>query len=207
MNFDTLSVPAVILVTFTSMMLLISWDWRLSIAVLALQYMGVFVLVALSWPVQMAITKLVAGWMAGAVLGMALVSIPTVGSEMDSGSREGISFAIEFSGRLFRFLAALMVGLAMFSVVSKVSEWLPGVGKEQALGGMILMGIGLMQLGMTAKTLQVLIGLLTVLSGFEILYAALEISVLVTGLLAVVNLGLALVGAYLLVAPSIEEAE
>ncbi len=207
MNFDTLSVPAVILVTCTSMMLLISWDWRLSIAVLALQYMGVFVLVALSWPVQMAVTKLVAGWTAGAVLGMALISTPTIGSEMDSGSREGFSFAIEFSGRLFRFLAALMVGLAMLSVVSKVAEWLPGVGKEQALGGMILMGIGLMQLGMTAKTLQVLIGLLTVLSGFEILYAALEISALVTGLLAVVNLGLALVGAYLLVAPSIEEAE
>lgn len=208
MNFDTLSLPAVFLVTFTSIILLISWDWRLSISVLALQYIGVFVLVALTWPVQMAVTKLVAGWMAGAVLGMALVTAPQIGDEVEIGSRKGYSYStIELSGRLFRLLAALMVGLAMLSVVSNVVEWLPGVVKEQALGALILMGVGFIQLGMTAKPLHVVIGLLTVLSGFEILYAALEISALVTGLLAGVNLGLALVGAYLLVAPSIEDAE
>lgn len=208
MNFDTLSLPAVFLVTFTSIILLISWDWRLSISVLALQYIGVFVLVALNWPVQMAVTKLVAGWMAGAVLGMALVTAPQIGDEVEIGSRKGYSYStIELSGRLFRLLAALMVGLAMLSVVSNVVEWLPGVVKEQALGALILMGVGFIQLGMTAKPLHVVIGLLTVLSGFEILYAALEISALVTGLLAGVNLGLALVGAYLLVAPSIEDAE
>jgi hypothetical protein len=49
------------------------------------------------------------------------------------------------------------------------------------------------------------LGLLTVLSGFEILYSAVEVSALVTGLLAGVNLGLALVGAYLLLAPTLEE--
>jgi hypothetical protein len=37
---------------------------------------------------------------------------------------------------------------------------------------------------------------LTALAGFEILYAAVESSALVTALLAVVNLGLALAGAY-----------
>lgn len=40
-------------------------------------------------------------------------------------------------------------------------------------------------------------GLLTTISGFELMYAAVENSVLVAGLLAVVTLGLALVGAYL----------
>jgi len=42
----------------------------------------------------------------------------------------------------------------------------------------------------------VIVGLLTVLAGFEIMYAAVESSALVTALLAVVNLGLALAGAY-----------
>jgi hypothetical protein len=46
--------------------------------------------------------------------------------------------------------------------------------------------------------------LLTAFSGFEIIYAVIETSLLVTGLLAVVNLGLALVGAYLLIAPTME---
>ena len=41
---------------------------------------------------------------------------------------------------------------------------------------------------------------MTVLSGFEILYAAVEGSILVAALLATINLGLALVGAYLLIA-------
>jgi hypothetical protein len=41
---------------------------------------------------------------------------------------------------------------------------------------------------------------MTVLSGFEILYSAVEGSILVAALLAVINLGLALVGAYLMIA-------
>ena len=46
--------------------------------------------------------------------------------------------------------------------------------------------------------------LLTALAGFEIIYAAIETSVLVTGLLAGINLGLALVGAYLIISPTME---
>jgi hypothetical protein len=48
---------------------------------------------------------------------------------------------------------------------------------------------------------------MTVLAGFEILYATVEGSILVAALLAVINLGLALVGAYLLIASNAEQAE
>jgi hypothetical protein len=49
---------------------------------------------------------------------------------------------------------------------------------------------------------------LTLLSGFEILYATVETSILLAGLLTVVNLGLALAGAYLMTAtPSEEDVE
>jgi hypothetical protein len=50
-----------------------------------------------------------------------------------------------------------------------------------------------------------LLGLLTVLSGFEIVYSAVETSTLVAGLLAGVTLGIAVVGAYLITALSEEE--
>jgi len=53
----------------------------------------------------------------------------------------------------------------------------------------------------------VTIGLMTVLCGFEILYAAVESSILVAALLAVINLGLALVGSYLMIASNWQEAE
>jgi hypothetical protein len=74
-------------------------------------------------------------------------------------------------------------------------------------GAVLLIGMGLINLGMTTRPLRVLLGLLTTLSGFELLYAAVESSVLVAGLLAVVTLGLALVGAYLLDTLSGEEEE
>jgi len=51
------------------------------------------------------------------------------------------------------------------------------------------------------------LGLLTVLGGFEVLYAVVETSILVTGLLAMANLGIALVGAYLLSVPELEVSE
>ena len=59
---------------------------------------------------------------------------------------------------------------------------------------MLLAGIGLLHLGMTARPQRVVMGLLTVIAGFEVLYSGLERSVLVAGLLGVVNLGLALAG-------------
>jgi uncharacterized membrane protein len=67
-------------------------------------------------------------------------------------------------------------------------------------GSLLLIGMGLLHLGITSYVLRVVIGLMTVLSGFEILYSAVEGSILVAALLAVINLGLALVGAYLLIA-------
>ena len=54
---------------------------------------------------------------------------------------------------------------------------------------------------------RVILGLLTLLAGFEIIYAAVESSELVAAALAVVNLGLALTGAYLLSALGGEEAQ
>ena len=65
--------------------------------------------------------------------------------------------------------------------------------------------MGLLQLGTTTQILRVILGLLTTLSGFEILYAAMEGSILVAALLVVINLGLGLVGAYLLTVSSEEK--
>jgi len=69
----------------------------------------------------------------------------------------------------------------------------------------ILLGVGLLQLGISRSPLRIIIGLLTVLSGFEILYAGVENSTLVTVLLAVVTLGLAIGGAYVLTPMKTEE--
>ena len=70
---------------------------------------------------------------------------------------------------------------------------------------LLLAGMGLLQMGMTSQPLRMVIGLLTFLAGSEIIYSALENSVLVAGLLAAIDLSLALIGAYLMAAPSMKD--
>jgi hypothetical protein len=197
-TFESLIVPAISLISITTLFLLLSVDWRLSIICLALQYVGVFLIVALSWPLSLAVVKLVAGWMAGAVLGMALIGAPGNNS-LESG--------INLANILFRIMAALLIGLIVLSLAPKVTIWIPGIGIGQVMGGLILIGMGSLQLGLTDQPLRVILGLLTVFAGFEIFYAAVETSTLVSGLLAIVNLGLALAGAYLIVVPERERLE
>jgi hypothetical protein len=78
---------------------------------------------------------------------------------------------------------------------------------DVAFGGLLLAGMGLLHLGVTDQILRVTIGLMTVLAGFEIIYAAVENSVLVAALLAIINLGLALAGSYLMIASNAPELE
>lgn len=207
MNFSAIGFPAVVLILLTTSTLLVSRQWRLSIGALGVQYLGVFALVAMQGELPVALAKLVAGWIAGTVLGLALIGTSGTGSALASETSiepPVISTATP-SGLLFRLFAVGIVGLAVSSMTTPVVDWLPGVQFEQARGALLLIGIGLLHLGFTTQPLNVVLGLLTVLSGFEILYSAVEISALVTGLLAGVNLGLALVGAYFLLSPILEE--
>lgn len=193
--FSAISLSALALVFVTSTFLLLARDWHLLITALALQYVGVFLLVVLSWSVEMAVVKVLTGWMAGAVLGVGVAIFPGSWSV-----EEGFSP----SGWLFRLLAVGLVAMVIFSSAPQIADWLPNVGLEVILGSLILVGNGLLNLGLTSHPFRVTVGLLTLLSGFEILYAALEASALVAGLLAGVNLGLALAGAFLIVIPSME---
>jgi hydrogenase-4 membrane subunit HyfE len=212
-NFSDYALPAVLLLLITSFTLLSKPDWRWSMLALYLQYLGVFILVASAWPTVMAASRLVAGWIAGAVIGMALVSLPERTLAQETG--RSAASAMEdrrvpqdlLTGRLFRLLAAALVVLIVLSIFNPVMNWTPGLSVGQALGGLTLIGMGLLQLGFTARTFHTILGLLTLLSGFQILYAAVVTSALVAGLLAVVDLGLALVGAYLLLSSQMEETE
>lgn len=193
---DPIIIAAAIVVGITSTFILIVRDWRYCLLALSVQYIGVFVLVNASWPLEMAVAKMVAGWMSGAILGMAMASTPATLQAHDS--------SVKF-GSIFRVLAAIILALTIASLVIHSDTWLSMIKSPIRWGSFILIGFGILQLSLTAHPLRVIIGLLTAISGFEIIYAAVETSTLVTGLLAGVNLGLALVGAYLLVVPAMEE--
>ncbi|NUM47675.1 MAG: hypothetical protein HUU38_23470 [Anaerolineales bacterium] len=181
--------PAVGVLVLSAWVVLASQDWRWTIAALGVLYAAVFVLVAGTWRLELAVVKLVAGWMATAILG---ASQDTSQTEPDRDRPSGV---------VFRGLAGGMVGLLVFSLVPETADILAGyleeVNVSQVAGGLFLVGMGLTMLGLNARPLRVVLALLVWFAGFEVLYAMVERSTLVAGLLALVNLALAMIGAYL----------
>jgi hypothetical protein len=193
----TVAWVAVVLIILTATGLLLARDWRWSIILLAVQFLGMFVLTLQHWPLGMAAVKVVAGWMSAAILGMTRSGLTNEETEEETVP----------GGRLFRVIAAGMV-LVLVAVVSpSVDTIMADAGFPVTNGALLLVGMGLLHLGLSTRILRVTIGLMTVLSGFEILYAAVENSILVAALLAAINLGLALVGAYLLIASNAQGVE
>ena len=178
--------------------LLLNRDWRWALGLLAAQYLAMSVLVAQHLPIGMAAAKLVTGWMATAALGMSLNALPFHEEAPEEFWPQGSTF------RLFMVGMVLVLTLA---VTPRMESTVPGLGAPVIAGGIVLTGIGLLHLGTSSQVTRVIFALLTILAGFEILYAAIEGSILVAALLAVVNLGLGLVGAYLLNASMVEEGQ
>lgn len=187
-------VIGIILSTATSLM--ITHDWRLVLGILGLQYAGVFWLAAQHWPLSMASIKIVTGWMA-----IAILSITRLNLKKDKVNAE----QFRPYGSFFHIFAAGIVIIIVSIAAPRVEEIIPGIGIQVITGSLILMGLGLLHLGITTQPFRVIIALLTVLSGFEAIYSALESAVLVAAMLSMVNLGLALTGAYLLTAHNPEE--
>ena len=67
-----LPLVGVLIVIASAFTLLISPNWRASLAALTVQYLGIFILISTGNPFQLALAKLVTGLMAVAVLGMSI---------------------------------------------------------------------------------------------------------------------------------------
>lgn len=191
---------AVGVLLLASPMLMIMRDWRWVLGLLAVVYLAAFILVSRHWPLGMAVVKLVTGWMGIAALGMTRLSLTP--SEAEKG-------ALLVEGSFFRLFGAALALLIAVSGAAAIEKAIPGIGLPVIVGSLALIGTGLFQLGMTFDILRVVVGLLVVLSGFEVIYAAVETSILVAALLSAANLGLALAGSYLFLrsSPAVEEAE
>jgi hypothetical protein len=183
---------AVVLILIACATLLVNRDWRVQLGALALQYLAAFWLVTRHLPFAMGSAKLVTGWMVVAALGMTHLSLSATPEEdTESFSPRGQWFPIILIG---------IVTLVTVGATPRIESVIPGLGLQVIAGSLLLIGAGFIQLGITADILRVILGLLTLLTGFEIIYAAVESSILVAGLLTVINLGLGLTGAYLLIA-------
>ncbi len=178
----------IILITtacLATLMLFLVESWRWNIAGLAIQYLVVFLLVSQIWPLGLATIKLVAGWMACAVLAI---------SRKDMSLKEPVYS--ERSVQTFRILLGVLIILVVFLIAPTINTWIPAP-QPFLMVGLILTGMGLMQLGISQQPFKIILGLLILLSGFETIYSSLEGSALLAGILAVITLALGIVGSYL----------
>jgi hypothetical protein len=180
------------LLALTSGLLVVINERRIQTILLAFQYLGVAWLSGLVLPVPVAAVKFVAG-----ILACLILAVSYIGYADPAGSEFEPRGALP-SGRIFRLVAVALVITAAWGLGR--SNWmeLPNLRSEAIQGGTFLLALGVLQLGLFIDPSGVGFGLLTLLSGFEIVYSALEPSLAVVALLAMIHLGIAIVVGYLL---------
>ena len=191
MNLSWLFIPAGLML-FAAEVNLTRRQWLVNLIALAAQYLGMFLLLTLVRPPTLAAIKLIVGWMDTLVL---YITLASVGEFYTLKATQRLS-----SGQIFRFLAGLFMIVFTIVFLPQIQSLFLMEGNQPlllaAVGTMLL---GLLQVSMISEPFYIILGLLTFLSGFELLYATLELSLLLEALFAGINLGLALVGAYFLV--------
>lgn len=183
-----LGIVAVVLVLMFGGIILWGINWRWTLLSLGVLYGVEFALVLYSWDVGLAAVKLIVGWMALAIIGTS----PAITSALPSGEPS--------SKKIFRVVWFGIAALIAIPSAQKTLLWIPAQ-ELLMISGLILIGAGLVQVGLTSKPIPIITGLLLLLAGFEIIYASVVTSILVAGLLAGITLGIALVGSYLMVTP------
>lgn len=181
----SLGVIAFLLLFMTGTLLLLARDWRVSIGLMGIQYLAMFLVVMMMWPFSVALIKLMVGWMVAAVLS-------TSGAAQADFSEDPLMPM----GRIFRITLAVLILIVVLSAAPQLSELLPEINIWVMRCGLLSMCMGLAHIGISTRPFRIILGLLTVLTGFEIIYAAVEVSFLVIGLLAGVNMSLSLAGVY-----------
>jgi hypothetical protein len=195
--------PAAFGVTFTAGLLLIGRDWRLSVAALAAQYALAVALFAEVIPAQVSGVKLMVGLLSCLILLLSAQQAQiswrnrprpkTPGEHLNLLAVRG---SILPTALPFRLAAALIVGLAAWALAGQPGGTLPDVSADVTQAVFALGGMSLLVIALSEAPLQIGMGLLTFLTGFELFYHAVEPSLSVIALLAMAHFGIAVVTGY-----------
>jgi hypothetical protein len=192
--------PTLLLVVAAAGLLVIVTDWRLSLLALAVQYVGASILVTQLVVPDVAAARLVAGLLVVGILALSSWQVHAARAAA-AAAQSGASPVVAHTptGLPFRIMATLMAAVAAVYVASQPAFTLPGLEDTPALNtaSYVLMSFGLLNLGLTEAPLRSGMGLLMVLIGFEIFYAAVEPALAIVALLAGVEFSVALAASYL----------
>ncbi|MGH2619801.1 MAG: hypothetical protein ACRDHG_04420 [Anaerolineales bacterium] len=176
-----------LIVSVTGLLLTLLTGRVARIGLLAIQYAAVAWLTGLALPLQVAAVKLVAGMIACGILAVSE-------SKME---HPPLQLAGREFGTTFRLFAAGLGLVTAFGLSQRNWFEVPDIGDEAILGSTVMLTMGLLQLGLSGSAFRVCLGLMTLLSGFEVVYSLIEPSLAVLALIASIHIGLALVSSYL----------
>jgi hypothetical protein len=192
------AMPAVLGILLTASLLVVSRDWRLNVLALTLQYFFVVLLLTRLIRPEVAAVKGQIGWMICMVFYMTERR-----AEAAAGTGQALPLGASLRARhwmmsaraSFSLLAGLLIAVAAYTATLRFP--LPIVPEDISLACYLLAGLGLLLAGISDSPLQVGIGVLTFLSGFDLFYVALEPSLAVAGLLGGLSFVIALVTVFL----------
>ncbi len=177
-------------------------DWRLSIFALIVHYVVASLLLTRVIRADIAMIKMLVGMMVCMTLYVTARRVsegspaPVTPDDKDSPYEEIPRSRLRLeSGWFFRLLIAFL-GLAVASTAA-TRLTLPSAPSEIILACSILLTQGLLALSVTDDPLKGGLGILTVIIGFDLFYSTIEQSLIVVGLLGLVNFSIALTIAYL----------
>lgn len=195
-------------------LLVIANSWRLKLAALAVQYVCVAALLTQIVIWQVVLVRLIVG--AGIVGILTLTSRELTGrypwpqGAPPAAPLPALSafwkseFTSDFPFRVVVVALAIVVAGSLAGLPNAVLQGLtPGV----KMAGYLLCGLSLLSLGLSEEPLRAGLSLLTLLSGFELLYVVVEPSLAILALLAAVDFGVALAVSYLAFLTPVERKE
>lgn len=199
--------PAAYLALISALIVVVLWDWRLAVLALALQYLAVGLLYVDVLDPRLAIIKVLVGWFICLMLYFTARQIKWGRIPQDVGPEEAVHTRNERHIRLgplslpnnapFHIFVGLMVALAALTMAGRPAFRLPAASEPMNVAVFGLSGLGLVGLSLTREPLKAGMGLLIFMSGFQLFYNTLEQSVAMLVFLAIGDLVLTLVIAYL----------
>jgi len=200
--------PALVGPMLTALIITLTSDWRVSLSALTIQYVLVGLALTQSIRIEAALVKVLVGVLVVLILFLSAQRIrhrrsgtPQTRTEREI-EEEGPSFLGLHIGWLhgplgfpMRVLAVLLVTLAIVRLFQSYS--LTIVSMDVALVACWLGGMGMLGLVLSGDPVRVAAAVLTILTGFDLVYARLEPSLAVVGFFGAFSLLAALAFAYL----------
>ena len=163
---------------------------RIALALLLGVFAGIGANIGLGQQLRIGLGLLATGALACAIL--------AIGFERTGWPRQGEGLGLMPAGRAFRAATVLLVAAAAWGIAAPYASGIGSLPAGRVTAAVMIVAMGLLQLGLSQEQGAAALGLLTTLAGFEVFYTGLEPSLALRAVLAGIMLGVALVSSVLL---------